>query len=215
MVARYRAAIQAVSPRGPYFLAGSSMGGVLAYELARSLVADGHEVALLAMLDSPDPEGIAPGFGEIDFAAAALSYLVGEERPGFADGLASVRGEDERLAFVLAAAKACGSLPPTYTVADLARLAAVVEANRQALQPYRPEPYEGRLLHVRARETADRLARPEQSGWSPLCAGGVEVAILDGGHMSILFPPHATTLAARLEQAWTAPVGAVVSRTES
>jgi amino acid adenylation domain-containing protein len=39
-------------PRGPYYLCGASFGGVVAFEMARQLIAEGDEVAFLALLDS-------------------------------------------------------------------------------------------------------------------------------------------------------------------
>ena len=41
-----------VQAAGPYRLAGSSMGGVIAYEMAQQLRADGDEVALLGLVDA-------------------------------------------------------------------------------------------------------------------------------------------------------------------
>jgi amino acid adenylation domain-containing protein len=43
-------------PEGPYHLGGYSFGGVLAFEIARHLVRDGHQVALLAIVD------VGPGY---------------------------------------------------------------------------------------------------------------------------------------------------------
>ena len=42
-----------VQPEGPYHLAGYSAGGIVAIEVARRLMAKGHAVDLLAILDSP------------------------------------------------------------------------------------------------------------------------------------------------------------------
>ena len=44
--------MQAIQPRGPYYLAGYSLGGVVAFEMALQLQAAGQTVALLALLDS-------------------------------------------------------------------------------------------------------------------------------------------------------------------
>ncbi|MET7768764.1 amino acid adenylation domain-containing protein [Nocardia sp. NPDC005366] len=52
MAARYTDEIIATQPQGPYRLLGWSLGGVLAHEIAVRLRSAGHEVALLAMLDS-------------------------------------------------------------------------------------------------------------------------------------------------------------------
>src|SRR5205823_2243155 len=51
----YVAALQAVQPVGPYLLGGWSFGGVVAFEMAQQLHAQGQTVALLALLDSWAP----------------------------------------------------------------------------------------------------------------------------------------------------------------
>jgi len=51
----YIAEIREVQPQGPYLLGGFSGGGLTAYEMARQLRAEGEEVAMLVMLDTPLP----------------------------------------------------------------------------------------------------------------------------------------------------------------
>ena len=53
MAAHYLAVVRVAWPKGPYALAGFSFGGVVAFEMARQLVASGARVALLALLDAP------------------------------------------------------------------------------------------------------------------------------------------------------------------
>ena len=45
--------VQEVQPQGPYRLAGHCNGALLAFETARLLVADGHSVEWVAMIDPP------------------------------------------------------------------------------------------------------------------------------------------------------------------
>lgn len=47
--------IREVQPRGPYYLCGHALGGVLAYEVARQLRLLEEEVGLLAVLDAMTP----------------------------------------------------------------------------------------------------------------------------------------------------------------
>ena len=54
MAAWYIQALQPCSPTGPYLLGGWSMGGVVAFEMAQQLHAQGQRVALLALLDGQD-----------------------------------------------------------------------------------------------------------------------------------------------------------------
>ena len=51
----YVAEVRRVQAEGPYLLAGHSMGGVIAFEMARQLVALGEDVAFLGMFDSVAP----------------------------------------------------------------------------------------------------------------------------------------------------------------
>ena len=58
MAAHYVAEIRAFRPAGPYLLAGYSLGGLIAFEVAQQLQRQGQRVALLALLDSEPIGGI-------------------------------------------------------------------------------------------------------------------------------------------------------------
>ncbi|HZI06168.1 MAG TPA: amino acid adenylation domain-containing protein, partial [Archangium sp.] len=83
MARRYVEQVRAVQPEGPYLLGGWSLGGTVAYEMARELRRQGQEVALLVLLDSfapaaqstPEPEAatLLAGF------AADLARSAGRE----------------------------------------------------------------------------------------------------------------------------------------
>jgi amino acid adenylation domain-containing protein len=47
--------IRTLQPQGPYYLAGASLGGAIAYEIAQQLQAAGEQVALVAMIDTYNP----------------------------------------------------------------------------------------------------------------------------------------------------------------
>lgn len=55
MADHYLASIRSIQPDGPYFLAGLSQGGVIAWEIAQRLHAQGQKVALLALFDAFGP----------------------------------------------------------------------------------------------------------------------------------------------------------------
>jgi amino acid adenylation domain-containing protein len=55
MARRYLPKILSQDPTGPYFLAGTCMGGMVAYELAQMLIRQGKTVAFLGLLDAPYP----------------------------------------------------------------------------------------------------------------------------------------------------------------
>ncbi len=55
MAAVYLDAVREVQPAGPYRIAGWSMGGIVAFEMARQLEALGETTEVLAMIDVPAP----------------------------------------------------------------------------------------------------------------------------------------------------------------
>jgi thioesterase domain-containing protein len=48
-------AISEKQPQGPYYLSGYCQGGLFAYEVARQLMVYGHEVGLLALIETQNP----------------------------------------------------------------------------------------------------------------------------------------------------------------
>lgn len=60
LVDRYVEILCHVQTKGPYKLAGWSIGGVFALEVARRLLSAGHEVAFLGLIDTPSPRQIKP-----------------------------------------------------------------------------------------------------------------------------------------------------------
>ncbi|PHM30278.1 amino acid adenylation domain-containing protein [Xenorhabdus innexi] len=52
---RHIQAIRLIQPHGPYQIAGWSMGGVIAYEMAHQLTNQGEEVAFIGMIDAMTP----------------------------------------------------------------------------------------------------------------------------------------------------------------
>ena len=201
MADRYLEEVVERWPRGPYALAGSSMGGVVAWEMARRLRQRGEAVALLAFLDTADPHYAPPQPGDLEIEAAMLEYLAANG--SYEAALSRLRqadSDDERLDALLTAGRVSGRAPASADRDWLRRVLELVRRHGDALRAYRPEPYDGDLVHVRAAETAKRLERPEVSGWAALCCG-VEVAVVPGDHLSVHFPPQVTAVAEILRPA--------------
>ncbi len=192
MAAHYIAALRQVQPAGPYLLAGWSLGGAVAYEMALQLAASEHgEVALLAMIEPAAPG--APGEGGGDEEATASELL------RFVVDLRRLAGLDP-LAIDAAGCRlpAAGALPPEVREEEVRELFLLFRANRRALTAYRPRPYGGRLLLLGAAETAASAAE-RLAGWDRLAARGAEVHLLPGNHYSLLTAPRVAALSQLLE----------------
>lgn len=103
------------------------------------------------------------------------------------------------------------ALPPEVSVGAVRELFLLFSANRRALASYRPRPYGGRLLLVRAAATAAADAGGGFHRWGELAAGGAEIHTLAGDHYSLLRPPQvgalAELLATRIDHALAATAG--------
>jgi thioesterase domain-containing protein len=58
LAGRHLADLRAFQPNGPYMIGGFCQGGIVAFELARQLRAQGQQVPLLALFESPSPIGL-------------------------------------------------------------------------------------------------------------------------------------------------------------
>jgi thioesterase domain-containing protein len=191
---RYLAALRRARPRGPYRLGGGSMGGTVAYEMAQRLIEEGEEVDLLALIDTWDASGLTlPRPDPIEDELLVLAYFAG---PQPEETLAALRrlGREERAAAILERSRAAGALAPGYGLGDMKRLFATISANREAMWSYRPRPYPGSILYLRASEGRPADLDPVPA-WQRLCSGGVAVHDVPGDHHTMLMPPHVGALA--------------------
>jgi thioesterase domain-containing protein len=169
-------AIDAIRGLSPVYLAGWSMGGCVAMEMARLWQQRGVEVSSLLLLDTwPPPRTLldAEARSRAEKALGDID-LAGLEKVG-------------------AAFDAVGD--------ELARLRATVDANTAAYFRYEPEPLAMRVHLMRASEPNTRLrdALPEayQSpalGWERFFES-VEVHWVSGGHTTMVNGEYAARLA--------------------
>jgi thioesterase domain-containing protein/acyl carrier protein len=195
----YVAAVRRRQPRGPYRLGGWSMGGVVAFEMARQMAAEGEEVELLALLDAERPGRAAR---EVDDATLAswfardLSGLLGRDLAVTREELVPL-AEEERLRLLLAQARAA-RLPEDIGLERLRQLLAVFRRNYRALLRYEAPFYAGGLTLLRV-DRAGAEADPTL-GWSSVSGSGVEVIRVPGDHYSMVRPPFVAGLAAHLRR---------------
>jgi amino acid adenylation domain-containing protein len=189
---------------GPYLLAGSSMGGAIAFEMARRLDERGRPVAFVGLLDAVHPTDLAVAdLGEgVRSELALLRFLTGGGAEDVTeDSLAALDGE-ARLELILDRARTSGAtLPAGFGTAELGALVGLIKANQRALAAYRPGPYGGPVHFFRAGTPLAYQTRPTEDAWRESIQGELEVIVTPGTHLSMNFPPHVGTLAIRLRKA--------------
>ena len=197
MARAYLAELRSVQPEGPYLLGGWSMGGLVAFELARRLEAEGEGVALLALLDTRAP-GDAALRVEPDDPRLLESFLLHlgtpSERVPAPNGCA---GAEERLLRAWKAAREAEVVPADVDPARFGWMWAVFRANVAAAARYRPGPCASDLLVVVAEEAGPSpFSGPE--AWQRLTTGTVRSAPVPGTHFTLLQEPHVRAVAERI-----------------
>ncbi|MCP4699674.1 MAG: hypothetical protein GY862_22915 [Gammaproteobacteria bacterium] len=189
MAAHYLEAIRAFQPAGPYFIGGSSFGGIAAFEIAQQLNALGQEVALLAMMDTPGP-GHMPA-AQFDDDAEILAYLfeVGAGMSVSRDELQKMETE-ERLSSFLERMTAAGQIPSDWKTAQVRHFLRLFKLNVQAMFNYTSaQAYPGRLVFFRAKERNAFTAQHPERAWIDLADGGMEIYTVPGNHITMNYPP--------------------------
>ncbi|MBX9790192.1 MAG: amino acid adenylation domain-containing protein [Pirellulales bacterium] len=195
MAAHYIAAMRNVQPVGPYRLAGWSLGGNLAFEMARQLREQGEEVALLALFDAgalpPDEKAAID-----DFLPIIMGMFPAEENLP----LETLRQlpPREQLDYFLKRAAEARLVEDVPGSAQAQHVFDVFQANLKAMLDYRPVPTDVAVTLFRAAEQTSKLADDLRLGWGDYAARGVEVHTVPGDHVHMVREPHVGDLAEQL-----------------
>jgi len=202
LAAHYVATVREVQPSGPYCLGGFCFSGLVAYEMARLLLAEGESVSLLAMIDAyPYRRVQRPTRVEIERVKLEV-FRSADVRGKFAwirGRLVGLKNRGRSAVYLrvgpglyerLAARGLQGRLPRrpwnlVLVVSNLAR------------RNYLPSALDVRVDFFRAQRAADGRPTP----WDELAGGGVvlhEIVAADIDHASMMRAPHARLLAAAL-----------------
>jgi thioesterase domain-containing protein len=200
MAGDYIRELRSVQPEGPYLLGGWSLGGMIAFEMARQLEVADQRVAMLVLLDSVTAEATraAGELTETDLLINVAQHI-GLTFPFLSDSLEHLQEAtaDEQLCVIMEQAKAAYLLPPDLGLRDVQHLWNVFKTNIYAAREYRPQAFAGRLTLLRAEDgsfTAHEKNDPT-GGWGSLASGGVEVQAVPGDHFTLLREPHVQIVA--------------------
>ena len=202
-------AIQQQQPKGPYYIGGWCADGVLAFEMAQQLLAQGETVGLLALFDTPHPARLRSG-----------AYRLGIQQ--------RLRIEGWRIRFQLASLRQLGWHEiPEYTwervggtpagcrgpAANLAGKEGlhVHQARGASITPpgsgcgsrgMSQRPMRGKW---RSSVLPAGLAGALAYGWDVCSRAGLAVHSVPGDHLSMFLEPNVEVLAAKLQAELDSP----------
>lgn len=215
LAARYIDAVLRVRPRGPFALGGLCAGGVIAQEMARQLRAAGHEVPVLALLDSSaralgspaslaDADARRVGLAEVaewsrgasELSASQWRALLRIKARFTAERFRALRGSERN---GRSAAWRVEALADALGLTDRHR--AFGRSLREALRRHAPLPYDGPMILIRPRMRPHFGAGDPSRGWGELARGGLTMVTVPGNHLAMLQPPHVAEVARALSAA--------------
>jgi len=193
MATYYIKVIREFQPQGPYHIGSWSMGVVVAFEMALQLQAESERVGMVALLDQgPDCPADEP---EDD--AAYLVEVFGKHLSLSLEQLRRFNSEDQ-LVYVWETARKANWVYPEFTLPLFKQFVHVLRVHTNAMRQYVPKTYNGRVTLFRAAEPSDSSPPEADMGWGRLAAGGVDVQIVPGDHLSMLQEPHVEVLSERI-----------------
>lgn len=194
MAATYVRAIRGVQPEGPFALAGSSFGGLVAFEMARILEAEGERIDCLALIDTQAHPASLPALARARFVSVRpwryLLHTLSDPRTRVPR---SARKVLLRVAPRLPIAPPPSAYPQGPGVERLARAA------EQAYAAYRPGPYAGRAILFLAERRFPGECNPLEV-WSSRIHGGITVRPLPGHHAETIAEPAVGLAAAGMSE---------------
>lgn len=196
IAAEYVRLIHRYQPATSYRLIGWCIGGVLAFEVARQLVAAGYSVSMLALIDSWAP-GYNSSMPRHRAILADYSYrwqLIGAEWNRVLAkqlGIAEFFAQRRLVRKMLGRPDRTAREPASLTMAECRALSSgnfdqwLLGYLEHAAHRYEPKSYAGRITLFRsAQEPKGRFIDAEM-GWGAYASKGVAVTLLEGDHFTV------------------------------
>ena len=194
MASKYIQELLTVAPDGPYLLIGYSLGGLIAFEIARQLQAQGKQVDFLGLLDIPAPKvpPLRPSLLKaLPIHVSNLWQLDRAERWQYiVDRINHRFKKVDPREFLIRGLSEINPSP---------QLLNIINSNFHADRDYYPQSYTGNMYLFRCQVQPMEYALYRDLGWSDLVDGNVLTRNIIGNHHGVLREPNVGSLAENLK----------------
>jgi amino acid adenylation domain-containing protein len=187
---------------GPYCLAGWSLAGLIAYEMAQQLRARGEEVALLTLFDTNNPDYLRRfkkwrylPIRLYFFMQKWLYYLLKVRGMPLRVAWRHVRERTQRFQLKSTGRRRMQEEPSAGEGLDLQPLTLSWEVQYRAAADYEPEPCDVPMVLFRSQVLQTGRFRDPQLGWGDVAQGGLQVYEMPGEHDAMFLEPDVQRLA--------------------
>jgi thioesterase domain-containing protein len=198
---KYVEVVRSAQPCGPYLLGGWSFGGLVAWEMARQLAAEGETIGFLVLIDTypvvqpsrgqaAEPSEVLPWF------AQDMARLLGIEPATQGAPFEQLRPE-EQWAIVQNELVAHQVISYQNAQEEMTQLIEIFARNFHAMERYSLRQSEQSILLLAAAE-----GQPEKlfSQWRRWARGGVEFQEVPGDHYTMMQRPNVEKIADALQR---------------
>lgn len=187
--------LREIQGEGPYRLSGFCGMALVAFEMARRLLDEGEEVSLLALIDPPsvDPRRRP--------TASPARYYLGR-LPHHLSQLAGTHPK-RWLGYVVARVPTIRRRAFAGAMELAGRAEGVDSLSRMewAIRVYQPRPYPGQATLFVSSERVEGPGDANDLGWGAVVAGGLDIRVVPGGHMTVFDEPSLPVLVEGLGRA--------------
>ena len=204
MAAQYIEAIQQVEANGPYQLGGWSLGGVIAFEMARQLQKQHKKVASLILIDSYAPASlIRMQHTTSDLLRHFAHDLMGISDQGCIQSLEQYLSETSShlyLQQLLQLVQKQGLFPSEMALAQIEAFWQIFTQNFHAARCYLPQRIAQKIVLFCAQDGARNPPQKHEHGWEGLTSEYVETQVIPGNHYTIMKQPYVVNVAEGMEK---------------
>ncbi|KAI1087806.1 putative polyketide synthase [Rostrohypoxylon terebratum] len=172
---------------GPYLLGGWSFGGVVAFEAARRLVAQGHNVIGVVLIDSPAPLNHQP------LSPRIIDAVTGQTKVPGTEAAKAIRALTRRS--FASCASLLGSFAPESPEALPTPRVFLLRSREGWQDPSDPELFENEWLQDR------RSPRGAISGWETVTASKIGWVDIPGNHFQVFDADNIETVSTSIRRA--------------
>jgi thioesterase domain-containing protein len=199
LAADYVRDIRLIQPEGPYFLGGECIGGIVAFEMAQQLQAQGQKVATLILLDTLAQNSAVWRVGYCIDSLLRITRLAYHLRR-----FIQLRSGGEKLAYLASKSgivyarivfkfrrlisRRSLTLTPTN---DQLNNHYEIKHYIKSIRSYSPRPYPNQISLLISEAT---YQKNQTLGWKHIARGGLHIYRVPGNHWSVLRDDFQTTL---------------------
>jgi len=193
-------------PEGPYMLGGWCAHGLLAFETARQLQAQGQEVAQVVLLETANPVRMKQYSGwKRVIARAQLKFHLLKFEYAYVQQLSSTQSRDyiagrtaQKLARMRQSLRRVLKAAKFYPELDDPAAGNPRDVLYAAAAKYQPKPYHGPVVLIRSMKRTFGFGRVLDLGWSELLGDDLEICETPGNHYTIYMEPNVDALALKM-----------------